>query len=337
MVAQPVLSGDPGLRGTLADTRDGLAGARVTWLVDHDDPEGREVCAGLADGRDDVTVDVCPPAPEGVNPKLFKLARALATLDDDDVLLVLDDDTRLPAASLGALLTALGPAAAARPVVATGLPAYLPAEGPWGRLVEQFVDTTSALTYLTSTPLTLNGMTWAARAGDLRRLGGLEPVLHDLTDDLAVARLVLGGGGRIVQTASPQWVSTTVPTAGDYVRLLHRWMVFATILLRRQPPCVAARVVALHGLPPVLLGVAVVGGAVAGAPLTAALVVVGRSLVVAGVQRRVLGRVVHHPLLSLAAELLQPLHVAHAVTRRTVRWRTRTYRVVDATTFRPVP
>jgi ceramide glucosyltransferase len=329
LVAQPVLSGDPGLRAVLDDNLRELAGARFCWLVDDDDPEGRRVCRDLAARHERVEVVVCPPPPAGVNPKLWKLQRALDSAADDTVLLVLDDDTRLPRPSLGALLDGLHDG-----TVATGLPTYLPADGLWGRLVEQFVANNAALTYLPLRPITLNGMTWAARAGDLRRLGGFEPVLHSLTDDLAVAGLVLDAGERIVQTASPQWTTTEVPDTGTYVRIMHRWFLFATLLLRRQPPRMVATISLLHGLPPLLLW-AVLAGARRDAR-AALLVLAIRAVTLAAVQRRIHGRVLHRPLVSLAAELAQPLHLAHASVRRTIAWRSRTFRVLDETHFHPV-
>jgi ceramide glucosyltransferase len=333
LVAQPVLSGDPDLRAALEDNLRALAGARFCWLVDDDDPEGQRVCHDLASGHACVDVVVCAPAPLGVNPKLWKLQRALDSADDDTVVVVLDDDTRLPRASLGALLGGLGQGPG-EGTVATGLPSYLPADGLWGRLVEQFVANNAALTYLPLRPITLNGMTWAARAGDLRRLGGFEPVLHSLTDDLAVAGLVLDARERIVQTASPQWVSTHVPDAGSYARIMHRWFLFATLLLRRQPPRMVATISALHGLPPLLLWAVLLGAR--RDPRAFLLVLAARAGTLAAVQRLVHGRVLHRPLVSLAAELAQPLHLAHASVRRTIVWRSRTFRVLDERHFVPV-
>lgn len=331
LVTQPVLSGDPGLAGALADNLRSLAGARFCWLVDDDDPVAQQVCDELAAGNADVTVVVCPPAPEGINPKLWKVQRAVATEADETVLLVLDDDTRLPVASLGALLGGLE-----RGTVATGLPSYLPAEGVWARLVEQFVDNNAALTYLPMQPVTLNGMTWAIRVGELRRLGGFVPVLHALTDDLAVAGMVIGSGGRIVQTASPQWIATTVPDAGHYVRIMHRWFLFATLLIQRQPVQVSAAVTVLHGTPPLLLWGVLAGSVVRRTPRPALLVLGLRAATLATLQHRIHGRVLHRPVLSVVAELAQPIHLGHAAVRRTIVWRTRTYRVVSDTEFHPV-
>jgi ceramide glucosyltransferase len=339
VVAQPILSGDPGLEDALRDNLLALEGARFCWLVDTDDPEAQRVARKLAAevGRADdattaVEVVMCEPAPDGTNPKLWKLQAALDGCRPDDVLVVLDDDTRLPLAGLGALLGGLD-----RATLATGLPAYLPGGNLWARLVEQFVDNNAAVTYLPMAPVTINGMTWAMRVADLRSTGGFGPMLRSLTDDLAVAGRVLGDGGTICQTASPQWLTTTVPTAGHYLRLMHRWMLFATVLLRRQPPARVAAISALHGTHPLLLWTVLVGAARSRRPGPLLTLLAGRALLVEVVQRRVYGRSLQRPVLSVASELAQPIHLGHGALRRTITWRTRVYRVHADDRFTPVP
>lgn len=330
VVVQPILSGDPGLEDALRDNLLALDGARFCWLVDEDDLEAQRVVARIGH-VDRVEVMLCPPTPDGTNPKLAKLQPALDRAADDEVLLVLDDDTRLPRASLGALLGGLESA-----TLATGLPAYLPGSTPWAQLVEQFVDNNAAMTYLTLAPVTINGMTWAMRVADLRALGGFTPILRNLTDDLAVAGAVLRSGGTICQTASPQWITTTVDSPGQYVRLLHRWMLFANLLLRRQPVRTVAAISVLHGTHPNLLWAVVVGSVRERRPVPLLAVLGGRALLLRLVQRRIYGRALHRPGVSLASELVQPLHLGHGAVQRTIRWRTHTYRVVADDDFREV-
>ncbi|UUW91841.1 glycosyltransferase [Pimelobacter simplex] len=331
VVVQPILSGDPGLEDALRDNLLSLAGARFVWLVDEDDPEAQRVVARIGPAPR-LTVRVCPPAPDGINPKLAKLQPALDDCADDEIFLVLDDDTRLPRTSLGALLGGLD-----RATLATGLPAYLPGGTVWARLVEQFVDNNAALTYLPMAPVTINGMCWAMRVADLRALGGFTPILRNLTDDLAVAGAVLGSGGTICQTASPQWITTTVDGPAPYVRLMHRWMLFANLLLRRQPPATVGAISVLHGVHPNLLWFVLVGSARSRRVLSVVAVLGGRALLLRGLQRRIYGRPLHAPALSLVSELVQPAHLGHGAVQRTIRWRTRTYRVRSDDDFSPVP
>ncbi|WGY02795.1 glycosyltransferase [Nocardioides sp. QY071] len=354
VVVQPILSGDPGLEDALRDNLLSLAGARFVWLVDEDDVEARRVAHrivrsngsgdfsapnlartvrsnGLGDRLPRVELRLCPPAPDGVNPKLAKLQPALDDCADDEVFLVLDDDTRLPRASLGALLGGLE-----RATLATGLPAYLPGRTPWARLVEQFVDNNAALTYLPMAPVTINGMCWAMRVADLRAIGGFTPILHNLTDDLAVAGAVRRGGGTICQTASPQWITTTVESPGHYVRLMHRWMLFANLLLRRQPLRTVAAISVLHGTHPNLLWAVLAGSVRSRRPGPLVALLSGRWLLLQVVHRRIYGRSLHAPLPSLVSELVQPAHLGHGAVQRTIRWRTRTYRVRSDDDFSPV-
>ncbi|MBS4751881.1 glycosyltransferase [Nocardioides sp. zg-ZUI104] len=348
VVVQPILSGDPGLEDALRDNLLALEGARFCWLVDTDDPEAQRVVARLADqlaaapeGSTRLEVLHCAPAPPGTNPKLVKLQQALdhlaAEAPDDgledgladrpedrpaEVFCVLDDDTRLPRPALGALLDGLE-----RARLVTGLPGYLPGRTVWAQLVEQFVDNNAALTYLPMAPVTINGMTWAMRSTDLQAMGGFTPLLHHLTDDLALAGAVLADGGTICQTATPQWITTTVASPGAYVRLMHRWMLFANLLLRRQPPRTVAAIGLLHGVHPMLLWGVLLGSVRRRRPGPALVLLLGRALLLRTLQRRIHGRVLHRPGTSLASELLQPVHLLHAAAQPTIRWRTRTYRV----------
>ncbi|TNM36423.1 glycosyltransferase [Nocardioides albidus] len=330
VVVQPILSGDPGLEDALRDNLLSLSGARFVWLVDEDDAQAQRVVDRIGPAPR-VEVRLCPPAPDGVNPKLAKLQPALDACADDEILLVLDDDTRLPRASLGALLGGLE-----RATLATGLPAYLPGSTPWARLIEQFVDNNAALTYLPMAPVTINGMCWAMRVADLRGIGGFTPILRNLTDDLAVAGAVQRGGGTICQTASPQWITTTVDSPKHYVRLMHRWMLFADLLLRRQRPSTVAQIGALHGVHPNLLWAVLVGSIRSRRPGPLVVLLTGRRLLLRLVHRRVYGRSLHAPLPSLVSELAQPAHLVHGSVQRTIRWRTRTYRVRSDDDFSPV-
>jgi ceramide glucosyltransferase len=337
-IAQPILSGDPGLAAALEDNVRALPGARFLWLVDTGDTEGLAIVTELRERHLASRMQICtyeaPPA--GCNPKLHKLERARAEVRED-VLVVLDDDTRLPPATAAALVRALDDHE-----LATGLPGYRDDGRAPSRLLAQFVNDNAALTYLPLLaffpPMTINGMAYALRTQYLATLGGFAPLLGHLTDDLAVAQHVLAAGGRIHQSAEVQWVQTTVRSFGHYVSLMHRWFLFALLLLRRQTVARQAAITVLNGLPPVLLlgtvaAVVVRPSALAGGVLAMLLVV--RAAGLAALQRRLYGGVVRHSnLLSLVSELLQPLHLLHAAVWRRITWRTRRYRVYSDRDFR---
>lgn len=330
-VLQPILGGDPRLIDVLGATLDALPDARFHWLVDDGDTHARDVIAALQATHPDavIAVHANPPAPDGVNPKSFKLDRVLAAVDAP-VCLVLDDDATLTADALARLVAALDAAD-----IATALPGYADdGERLPGRLLAQFVNDNAALTYLAplvwAPPVSINGMCYALRTARLRALGGFTPMLHALADDLAMADQVRAHGGRIAQTIAPVRVRTSIDGPAHYLRQMHRWMLFATLLLRRQPMRMRVLIALLHGLPPLLLWAT--GVALAAQPtMTGALCVIGvlvlRAAVPAWLQRRLGVSAPQRPLLSLLAELLQPLHLLHASVVRTVRWRSRRYRV----------
>lgn len=339
-VAQAILSGDPRLGETLEANLRELPAAQFLWLVDSDDAVAQAVCRDLmaryAERRIDVLV--LPPPADGHNPKLHKLELARPAVREP-VLLVLDDDTRMPAATLAALLRKLD-----RADLATSLPGYLD-DGRWpSRLLAQFVDNNAALTYLPllafRPPITINGMAYALRCDFLDSIGGFAPLLGSLTDDLAVAEQVLAAGGRIEQSARPHWVETTVRDSGHYVRMMHRWFLFALLLLRKQPLSLRVIIAFLHALPPLLLAALLAVAALAPTPLTVCILLaalVSRGLGLAALQRSIYGRSLHAPLASLASELLQPLHLLHALGWRRIVWRTRRYQVHDERHFTALP
>jgi ceramide glucosyltransferase len=275
-----------------------------------------------------------PEPADGVNPKLFKLEAALKNASAG-ILIVLDDDTRLLRKSFEALRDALE-----RCELSTGLPFYRDADNFHGRLLAQFVNNNSALTYLPLLPLfapvSINGMCYAVKTSTLVKLGGFTSILRHLTDDLAVADLVRSTGGRIIQTPFPQEVATTVNSLSRYISQMHRWYVFALLLMRRQSALISVAILALCGLPSMLLIIGIIQSAVTPSP--ALLLVLGvtllcRALVLILLQRFLSGQGRHRPFLSLLSELLQPLHLLHALLVKSIRWRTRHYRVFDNDRF----
>lgn len=340
-VLQPIRSGDVGLGEALAASLRALGarGARLHWAIDEDDVVAGNVVRSLlrkhAALASQVVVSVHPECPSGVNPKLFKLDRALAHCAGD-VVLVLDDDAHLPPATLDALLAALDGDRETAPVVATALPAYLPAHGLGARLLARFVNDNAALTYLpprlSGGAPTLNGMCWAMRRESLLRIGGFAPWLRHLTDDLAMAQAALRAGGRIEQRSEPVWMRTALPDFGAYRRQMHRWMLFAHLLLRSRPWAARLRILFGHGAPMLLPLVAFAAFAFAPSWLGAAALVLGATLHVLGrkrLQRACAGAATAkaEPLLSLLSALLLPLHALHAAVDRRIRWRTHRYRV----------
>lgn len=347
-VLQPIRSGDPTLGEALGASLRALGarGATLHWLIDEDDTTAagtvRGVLARQPDLASHVRVSLHPSCPAGVNPKLFKLDRALAACTGDSVL-VLDDDARLPPATLDAMLAALE--RDARPVAATALPAYLPAPGSGSRLLARFVNDHAPITYLPprlagGSP-TLNGMCWAMRRDALQTIGGFAPRLHHLTDDLAMAQAVLSAGGRIDQRHEPVWMRTALPDAAAYVAQMHRWMLFGLLLARAQAWPMRSRVLIGQGLPSLLPLAATLALAMAPSWASAGALACGALAHVLGrraLQRACAGAIGKlQPATSLLIALLMPLHLLHAALVPRIRWRTHHYRVFANDRFEALP
>ncbi len=338
-ILQPILSGDPALAEVLATNLRALPHCRFLWLLDEDDAHAQAVTAQLCTRHPDIAIDclVLPPAPAGHNPKMHKLAIAAAQVRTTH-LLVLDDDTTLPAASLAELLARLDTCD-----LATGLPCYLDDGRFASRLLAQFVNNNAALTYLPLLnvwpPPSINGMCYTLRADTLARMGGFAPLTTLLADDLAVAERLRASGGRIHQSTAPLFVRTSVRDVCHYTQVMHRWFLFALLLLHSQSWALRASILALHGLPPLLLLAALTTAALAWQAVALAAVaalLALRSGLLHTIQRRLTGLQRHAFGLSLLAELLQPVHAVHALLQRRIRWRTRHYRVRANDDFEPV-
>lgn len=373
-IAQAILSGDPLLESRLEENLNAMEGQTFRWLIDEDDAEAQRIAEKLK--RPNLHIKLCPPCPDATNPKLWKLMAA-AQLVKTPFFAVIDDDTTLSEASAAALVEA-----AKTHSVATGLPCYL-SRGLSSHLLAQFVNNNSVFTYLGTSrllpPFTLNGMGYVMRTAELERIHFFKPILHELTDDLALATLVLKQGGTIHQSAAPLHVQTGVRNLKHYWQMMHRWYVFTLLLLQRQSVRSQAIIFVLHGLPPLLMvamGVLVIAAGqfslwlagtlallywsarwdlpciplvaeIMGLALLVILALLGPTLLctvlfallflrlalLQAVHSRYFGEALHRPLISLISELIQPLHLVHALCSRTIRWRTRLYKVRDTNDF----
>ena len=120
---------------------------------------------------------------------------------------------------------------------------------------------------------------------------------------------------------------------------MHRWFLFALLLLRAQPPGYKVLIASLHGLPPLLLWAVLLSAArrpEASALVAAVITLAARAALIASVHRAIGTPGQHRLLLSLVSELLQPLHLLHAAVWRRIVWRTRRYRVHDDRHFEAV-
>ena len=323
-VLQAIRSGDPLMPAMLTANRVTLAGAHLVWLVDEDDSAGvtaAQAAAHGAGGRVDVLL--VPPLVPGRNPKVAKLVVGLER--SGPLVAVLDDDTVLPAGALERAVDAL-----ADGDLVTGVPVYREQGSLWSRLVAGFVNGSSLVTYPTlarvSAPVTINGMFSLTRRSVLEELGGFVAIQDRVCDDYELALLYRRAGLRIVQSPVVHTLATTVRGPREYVRIMRRWMMFATQVLRAD---LTAAMVVLVVLPTALPLAALVAAALTGRAEIVVAVVAG---LLAKAGATALLRRAHPPapwgvlgvLLEVVADLATPLHaVAATVGRRQVRWRDR--------------
>jgi len=239
-ILQPILSGDPTLAATLDHNlrRQAAYPVEFIWLVDESDHTAQriydELCAQHPEQA--MRLLLTPPAPQGCNPKTFKLGLGIA-IAGGDVVCVLDDDTQLPDGWMDDCLPYLEEPGAG---LVFGLPYQVNFSNLWSSLVAYFVNSNSLLTYvpyaMLHEPVTINGMFYAARRATWSAVGnfaGLEPIL---ADDFAVAQRFREHGLRLIQSPLRHAIHTQVRDGRHYMSLLQRWFVFPRESLLRHLP-----------------------------------------------------------------------------------------------------
>jgi len=257
-IVQPILSGDPLLKKCLEHN---LQWSEVLflWLIDENDFEAQRIGKELKETYSNIRIISCPPVPQELNPKAFKLHLALEHVTTAYMAIV-DDDTMLSSEGLAQALYSLKTSDAA---IVTGLPYYIDSnrdgENLWSRLVAHFVNNNSIVTYLPllnfMEPLSINGMFYVIERGRLEHIGGFKPIWHQLSDDFAMARLIQRNGGKIIQTPTTHAVQTSVKDSKHYIQLMHRWFLFAQTQITEQSLANRFLLGFVLGLPPLLLWV----------------------------------------------------------------------------------
>lgn len=334
-ILQPILSGDPALTETISANLDHATNeTQFIWLVDDNDTVGQEIANKLRDKTSkQVQIITCPPCPANNNPKVFKLQQALPLLETEFTA-VLDDDTILGENQISQAIGELSQCD-----VYTGLPSYTCDGNAWSSLLAHFVNNNSIVTYVPLLnffrPVSINGMFYVLRTSTLKKWDGWSETMSELCDDYAFSKLAHRHGARIRQGLSIQRVGTSVTDARHYRQLMHRWFLFAELLVRDQPIPIQLLLLILLGLPPLLLWGSLCCLAVepAGGILVISLLVLRHAEI----------RLLHRHIFrfspqfsmwrSLVSELLQPIHALHAFFQKTIIWRSRRIRVHRDGTF----
>jgi ceramide glucosyltransferase len=333
-IMQPILSGDPLLESSLRHNLTIVPqGVKFVWLIDNDDTVALELTKSLAELNPNITRVMCPSVPQHLNPKIFKLAFGFEQVTTP-LVAVLDDDTCLSKGSLQQAQYGLNHAE-----IYTGLPCYDTGPTIWSSLLAHFVNNNSILTYLPvlafTKPFSLNGMFYMLKRETLVAMGGFEAISHQLTDDYAMAQLVKKHGGNIMQGVTAQTVRTSVKDFSHYLRLMHRWFLFASLQISDQSVERKLLLVIFLVTPSLLFWISVVGllTHVSGVIILLVLVLF-RYAILNYLQRKLLNQPPRFSFgMSILSECFQPFHMLHALIDKNILWRKRQIRVEPDGTF----
>ncbi|MCA9190481.1 MAG: hypothetical protein KDB03_01915 [Planctomycetales bacterium] len=350
VVVQPILSGDPMLSQVLQKNLRSLPPqVHFLWLIDHADKEAQRIANAILEVSmkeyppDEATLDpsnprvsilLCPTAETDINPKSFKLQLALEKVHRE-YFVVLDDDTMICPQTLSTTIDWLEFVD-----LYTGLPSYHRGVNLWSDLVAHFVNNNAVKTYLPPNvifpPISINGMFYGVKTNTLRTMGGFRSIWHVLCDDHAIHQLFVQHGKIIKQGIARVEISTNLTGALAYMRLMHRWMVFASLLIRQQYWFIQVTLGILLGLPPILLWIALLQSGSNWHSLVFVTALLGlRQLIIALVQRVAFDQVLStNWWRSLVAELVQPFQLVSALIWPMIVWREKRIRVDSPNAFR---
>lgn len=327
-IVQPILSGDPTLEETLTYNLHAHPEVNFLWLIDDNDQEAQDLTKALKKDFVHINIKILSyrDCPDKVNPKVFKLNQGLKTVLTDYVI-ILDDDAMLQPETLQDLVVNLK-----ENDLTTGLPIYKDNGNFWCKLMTQFVNNNSAMTYLPLLwiwkPVSINGMCYAMKLKTIQQLNYFDSILTYLADDLSLALVMKQKQMKLYQSRNYVLLQTNIQSYDRYKNLMHRWFLFAKLLLKNHSLKENIVISLLHGIPPLLLWMTVLYGLRDGHYLLLPLVLVLRLGMIKLIQKSVFGKDdLYQYGISLLAELLQPVHLFHAFARNTIVWRTHVYRV----------
>lgn len=336
-IVQPILSGDPTLEETLTYNLHANPEVNYLWLIDDSDVTGHEITTMLQKDFEHVNIKVVSykDCPDKINPKVFKLNQGMKQVLTDYVI-ILDDDAMLHSDTLQDLIINLKDND-----LTTGLPIYKDNGNFWCKLMTQFVNNNSAMTYLPLLwfwkPLSINGMCYAMKLITIQKLGYFEKILTFLADDLSLALVMKEKGMKLYQSRKYVILQTNIEDRFSYMRLMHRWFLFAKLLLKNHSVKENIVITLLHGLPPICLWMIVLYGVRDMHFIILPLVLLLRLIVIKLVQKAVFkNNDLYQYGFSVLAELMQPYHLFQAFARKTIIWRNHMYRVESNEKFHEV-
>lgn len=234
-VIQPILSGHAGLKEDLRANLEASHSLEFFWVLDRGDQEAEEVVREILDqsqNRARVRLFFLDPAPQAINPKVYKIQAALEEVRRP-YLIVLDDDTVLDPNRMNELH-----AYQREDVLVSGLAYHSEGKSSWSRLLAGFINEQSFLTDLSLAQMRQNkqirGNFYSLSTKLAQESQCFKAIETSLCDHLALADFMRARGVSLAQSLIPCMDSNRLHSARSYHIRLRRWLVFSNFYMRKQ-------------------------------------------------------------------------------------------------------
>jgi ceramide glucosyltransferase len=234
-VLQPILSGDIRLESDLRSNLENTSMMKFIWLIDNDDIVAKQICDKILNDnyKNRVKIIEVEPVPPNVNPKVFKLEKAISNVNTEYTI-ILDDDVVIDMEFFNRINLYLN----TKEVLISAIPYNYDNKTFFSKLISAFVNSQSFFTYFTMAYLkqtkTINGMFYMAKTDIFIKYKAFENIKYYLCDDFALASFLRSKNVELIQSAIYCNVRTTVTNLRTYVRLLKRWLLFANVYMLEE-------------------------------------------------------------------------------------------------------
>ena len=234
-VLQPILSGDIRLESDLRSNLENTSMMKFIWLIDNDDIAAKQICDKILNDnyKNRVKIIEVEPVPPNVNPKVFKLEKAISNVNTEYTI-ILDDDVVIDMEFFNRINLYLN----TKEVLISAIPYNYDNKTFFSKLISAFVNSQSFFTYFTMAYLkqtkTINGMFYMAKTDIFIKYKAFENIKYYLCDDFALASFLRSKNVELIQSTIYCNVRTTVTNLRAYVRLLKRWLLFANVYMSEE-------------------------------------------------------------------------------------------------------
>lgn len=316
-IVQPILSGNLNLEETLTYNLHSNSEVNYLWLIDNNDVNAQELTSNLKKDFEHINIQILsyPNCPDQINPKVFKLNKGIKKVLTDYVI-VLDANAMLNPETLKDLIINLKDND-----LTTGLPIYKDNDNFWCKLMTQFVNNNSAMTYLPLLwlwkPISINGMCYAMKLQTIQQLGYFEKSLSDVAEDLSLALIMKEKGMKIFQSRKHILLQANIENRVRYMNLMQSCFLLTKLLIKNNSLKESFAIIILHVLPPLMLWMILLYSIRDVHYIILPLFLILRLLMIKIVQKIIFNNNnLYQYGYSLLAELMQPYHLFQAFIKK---------------------